>query len=248
VTSVFDDPQFNARLFFPRRDVTSCPPGAKDSFIKVGKVKLHTRTYAPPPPILATLLLFHGNGEMVSDYDDLVPEFLELGLEVVVFDYRGYGKSDGHPTFRTMLSDAIVQVQGTPRSRRRILFGRSLGAACAAEVASRHPPLIDALVLESGGSSIDSLVERRGMPVQTWSEEELVTFDPKPKLARCTVPTLVLHGAEDHVIPVHEAEAAYRALGSERKRLAVIPGRGHNDVSFSDAYWLALRSWVASLG
>ena len=246
--SLFDSPQFNERLFFPRSDTSPCPSGAKDSMLTVStrpRVRLHARTWGHREAT-ASLLLFHGNGEVVADYDDVVPDFLALGLEVTVIDYRGYGKSEGTPTLRTMLSDAVAVVEALPVPKKRLVFGRSLGAACAAELVSKGVPMAG-LVLESGGSDLAGLVARRGYPAPTFTEEELAVFEPKAKLAKCTVPTLVLHGAEDHLIVPAEAQGAFDALGTSQKKLVFIEGRGHNDVSFSDAYWDALKRWVGSL-
>ena len=66
--SIFDRDEFNDRLFFPRPDATPPPAGAIDRMIGVDGARLHVRSYAAPAAA-ATLLLFHGNGEVVSDYD-----------------------------------------------------------------------------------------------------------------------------------------------------------------------------------
>jgi hypothetical protein len=242
VSSLFDSPEFNQRLFFPRRAWSPCPSDARDAFVEVDAgVRLHWRTHlAPSAPL--RLVFFHGNGEVVADYDDVAGRFLALGLEVVFFDYRGYGQSTGTPSLRALYADAVKCLQQVPRDRPRIVFGRSLGAAAAAELAGREG-LSDGLVLESGGSDLGSLLARRGFAPYALDDEERAVFDPRPKLARCRVPALVLHGAEDELIPPSEAQGALDALGSTDKHLVLVPDRGHNDVSFNPAYWDALGAF-----
>ncbi|MFO0599551.1 MAG: alpha/beta fold hydrolase [Myxococcaceae bacterium] len=249
--SIFDTPEFNQRLFFPRPDTSPPPAGAEDLFIDVAPgVRVHARRHPAPKATRAELLLFHGNGEVVADYDDVVPSFARLGVQVTVFDFRGYGASTGTPTLRTALLDGVACVNAVPRvtGRPRVLFGRSLGAAVAAELAGQQPPLIDALVLESGGSDLERLLSRRGLREVRLTDAERATFDPRPKLARCRVPALVLHGDDDTLIEPVEARGSLAALGSPRKQLVLVPGRGHNDVSFAPEYWAALDEFLARLG
>jgi pimeloyl-ACP methyl ester carboxylesterase len=240
---LFDAAEFNQRLFFPRKSSSPCPPGARDAFVDVeAGVRLHARTHGNPSAKV-TLVFFHGNGETVADYDTLAPRFFALGLEPVFFDYRGYGQSTGAPMLRTLYSDAVKCLATVPRARPLLVFGRSLGAAAAAELAGRDG-LIDGLVLESGGSDLAGLIARRGFPPYVLSEEERAVFDPKVKLARCRVPTLVLHGEDDDLILPREAQGAFDALGCADKQLVFVPG-GHNDLSFSAEYWDALARFVA---
>lgn len=261
MSSLFDSAEFNQRLFFPRKSSTPCPPGARDSFVEVEPgVRLHARTHLNARAF-ATLVFFHGNGETVGDYDELASRFTALGLEVVFFDYRGYGQSTGVPTLRSLYADAVKCIATVERERPVLLFGRSLGAAASAEIAGREglranesarglranesaTRLIDGLVLESGGSDLAALVARRSFPPYTLSEEERAVFDPVVKLSRCRVPALVLHGRDDNLILPREAEVAFAALASQDKQLVLVPG-GHNDLSFSAQYWDALATFVA---
>ncbi|MFT3714180.1 MAG: alpha/beta fold hydrolase [Archangium sp.] len=243
MSSLFDSAEFNQRLFFRRKSSTPCPPGARDSFVEVEPgIRLHARTHLNATAF-ATLVFFHGNGETVGDYDELAARFTALGLEVVFFDYRGYGQSNGVPTLRALYADAVKCIATVERTRPVVLFGRSLGAAASAELAGRDG-LIDGLVLESGGSNLAALVARRGFPPYTLSDEERGVFDPVVKLSRCRVPALVLHGRNDDLILPREAEAAFAALASQDKQLVFVPG-GHNDLSFSREYWDALATFVA---
>lgn len=198
----------------------------------------------------ATVLLFHGNGEVVADYDAIAPRFHALGFALAVSEFRGYGQSTGVPTLRACISDAPLVLYAmrdelASRGGPLIVFGRSLGGHCAAEIAGRVPALCDAIVLESAGADPLALLARRGLTLsRDLTDEERQTFDPRVKLARCALPTLVLHGAIDTLIRPDEARANFAAIASTQKRLALIDARGHNDLSFSERYW----SELAQLG
>jgi len=104
MASLFDSPEFNERLFFPRPDRSRTPDGAIDLDVP-GDETLHVRWHRGPAGA-PTLLLFHGNGEIVSDYDRSAREFAAAGVGLAVMDFRGYGRSTGTPTLRSALSDA----------------------------------------------------------------------------------------------------------------------------------------------
>ena len=246
MASLFDSREFNQRLFFARPDVTPPPAHAID-FEVTTEVALHVRWHRRRTE-LPTLLLFHGNGEVVADYDESADRFADVGVNLAVMDYRGYGRSAGNPTLRTALADAhgvldaVRARSGTPL----IVMGRSLGSACANELYASSPASVGGFVLESGFVDLGALIRRRGltMPAEL-SHEELAAFDPIPKLARGNRPLLVLHGANDTMIAVDEAQRAFGAAGAQDKELVVIPNRGHNDVSLEVRYWEALAKLVA---
>lgn len=249
--SLFDRDEFNERLFFPRRDQSAPPAGSADLRIAVEPgISLHARVHSAPRARCA-VLLFHGNGEVVSDYDAIAPMFARLGCALTVVDFRGYGASDGEPTLRSLSRDASV-VAGVIREHFRslpmIVFGRSLGAHCASQVAGARPPVADALILESAATSLHTMAERRSMRLDApLSDDDRAALDPLPKLARCALSALVLHGTLDAIIHRDEAQRAFDAIASERKSLRWIERRGHNDISLSPEYWSAIQAFVDAL-
>ena len=106
MTSIFDSDEFNQNLFFPRLDNSVVPNRADDIFIKVEKnCNVHARCYKNSEAKF-TILFFHGNGEIVSDYNGLAEHFIRFGCEFIVCDFRGYGRSEGVPTLKSTLIDA----------------------------------------------------------------------------------------------------------------------------------------------
>lgn len=243
MSSIFDRAAFNDALFFPRRDTSPAPAGAIDLMIDVGDAQLHVRRHAAPHA-RCTLLLFHGNGEVVADYDGAAAEFAAAGAALAVADYRGYGKSTGAPTLRAVIADArpIAEAIGP-----HIVMGRSLGGAAAHELYARPIESMLGVILESTYADVAALIRRRGLDAPPLSEAERAQFDPLVKLPLGTLPLLVLHGARDHLIAAREADATLAAAGGKDKRLVLVPERGHNDVSFAEIYWSALAEFIARI-
>ena len=188
--SIFDSREFNQNLFFPREDFSSTPAGTEDHFIAVEPgLKVHARRY-PAPEAHLGLLYFHGNGEIVADYNDIAEFYAALGAELTVCDYRGYGQSDGAPSLRTVLADAHIvfdYFRGKLKAP-TVVMGRSLGSAPAIELCAQHPE-IAALVLESGYADPIPLVERRGLVISHITAEESALFNNSQKITHVTCPT-----------------------------------------------------------
>lgn len=245
--SIFDHDDFTDRLFFARTDASPPPAGARDHMVEVDGARLHVRVHGAPAAIGA-LLLFHGNGEVVADYDDAAAPFARAGVALAVMDYRGYGSSTGAPTLRTVISDARAVAEAI---QPRVVMGRSLGGLAAHELYARPVDSMAGVILESALFDLRSLILRRGLvPPASFSDDERATFEPAGKLALGRLPLLVLHGERDELIALDEARAAFAAAGTAAadKALVVVPRRGHNDISLGDNYWTAIAGFLASLG
>ncbi|HEU4406516.1 MAG TPA: alpha/beta fold hydrolase [Polyangiaceae bacterium] len=251
MTSLFDGEDFNRALFFPRREHTPPPPGARDLFVDVEGARLHVRLH-DGARLPALTLFFHGNGEVVADYDGLAGRYASSAASALaVVDYRGYGLSSGRPTLRRVIEDArpvLDAVRAAAGGRPLVVMGRSLGGACAAELCQHEHADVAGYVFESAAADLGGLVRRRGLATPAeLSADERATFDPLPKLARCARPALVLHGEDDRLIDAAEAAQSFDALAGCPRTLALVPGRGHNDLSVHPAYWQALTDFYAGL-
>ncbi len=246
VHSLFDSATFNERLFFPGGAQSPRPRGALDLMIAVPGAELHARWHRATAA-QATILLFHGNGEVVADYDSAARSFATAGAELLVVDFRGYGQSTGTPTLRDAIEDArrVVQRIGGELRRPLVVMGRSVGSACAAELYGAGLPELRAVIWESGSVDLAGLAARREMALPDGEDHSF--FDPRPKLRRGTLPLLVLHGAEDAIISVAEAQEAVAIAGSSDKTLVIIPERGHNNVASSERYWEAITAFVTKV-
>lgn len=228
------------RLFFPRPDVSEVPAGAEDRMLEVPSARLHLRRHAAHLPNV--ILLCHGNGETLAAWDAAGRAMASRGWSLVSWDYRGYGRSTGVPTFRRLLSDGasvLAEVQRWAPGR-LVLFGRSLGSRIAWELARG----VEAVIIDSGFTDVDAFARRRGIDPRALPEDERALIDPLPRIAEVRAPVLLLHGEEDQAIAIAEAEVAARACGGELVRL---PGVGHNDLYTHPRYDEALARFLARL-
>jgi hypothetical protein len=198
----------------------------------------------------ATVVYFHGNGGNIS-YAAWVGEALaRRGFDVLLFDYRGYGRSTGElDGERGLYADAEAAYRHVVESmrvepQRVVLYGQSLGSVAAADVAARHP--CGALVLESGLSSASDMAAT----IFPWLPRTLhrlakYRLDTVSKLSRVGCPVFVAHGDRDEIIPVEQGQRLY-AAAPEPKRLHVVAGAGHNDLTIAGGrpYLDALTEFV----
>ncbi|MHC1743574.1 MAG: alpha/beta hydrolase [Syntrophobacteraceae bacterium] len=234
-----DQPLVLERLFHPRPEWSAVISGvpAEDVLIDVaGGVRIGGRFHAVSKTA-PTILFFHGNGEIVSDYDDMGPVYNRMGINFFPVDYRGYGRSSGSPTVRAMMTDCHAIFEYVRRllaergySRHLILMGRSLGSASVLELASSHPEEIDALIVESGFAYAAPLLRLLGIDPDRIGFKEETGFRNVDKIGRFAAPTLVIHAEHDHIIPYSDGEALYAASRAPDKTLLKIPGADHNDI------------------
>lgn len=237
---VLDRPEVLGVLFYPRREigVPHLPPGVDAVRIPVADgISLGGKLFiaGPKAPLV---LFFHGNGEIASDYDTIASFYTELGLSLLVVDYRGYGTSDGTPTATALVRDALttferigdVLAEHSVQPERLYVMGRSLGSAAALEVASRAGNGLSGLILESGFAYTFPLIERIGFLQLPDAYEQKDGFGNLEKIDRVRLPTLIIHGERDWIIPIGDARALFEASPSADKKLVKVPGAGHNDL------------------
>ena len=181
------------------------------------------------------LLYLHGNEGNVSTNIGDIAALHELGYSVFMLDYRGYGRSEGAlPSEKTVYEDA-EDAWGYLRSRgiapaNVVIYGHSLGAAIAIELALHHPEA-GGLIVESGFTSIPDMAKLRPqyalLPTQLLNQQ----FDSIGKVNRLRLPVLYLHGTSDEVVPFRMGEELYRASGGEKRFVAVGGGLHDNNAA-----------------
>lgn len=237
--ALLDRPDVSSVVFYPRREwiMGTLPANAKDLMIPVEEgVSVGARFHAAGKAE-TTILYFHGNGEIVSDYDDLGPVYNQLGVNFFPVDYRGYGRSGGNPTVGAMMRDCHVihrfateYLKDNGYSGPLAVMGRSLGSASAVELASRHGSQIDGLILESAFAHTVPLLRLLGVNVDGLGLAEAGGFNNMDKVRSFHGPTLVIHAEKDHIIPFTDGQALYEASPSTEKMLLRIPRANHNDI------------------
>ncbi|SDL97186.1 hypothetical protein SAMN05192555_10879 [Franzmannia pantelleriensis] len=189
--------------------------------------------WIPAPEPRGSLLFFHGNAGNISHRLESIAQFQRLGLSVLIIDYRGYGRSEGRPSEDGTALDARAAWQWLRddaglAAEEIVVFGRSLGAAVAAELTAsleeqQAPPA--AVILESPFRSVPELAQRLYpfLPAR-WLAR--IDYPVERYVAQISAPLLVVHSRDDEVIPYAEGEAVY-AAASPPKQLLTIRG-GHN--------------------
>jgi pimeloyl-ACP methyl ester carboxylesterase len=231
-----DVPVVLQRLFHPRPE-SAAPTAAEELLIPVAPgAAIGARFYAAGPA-QPTLLFFHGNGEIVEDYEDLAPLYTQRGLNFLPADYRGYGRSTGVPTVSAMMADShvILEFAGDWLSRRGFtgpvaVMGRSLGSAAALELAASHPDRVDGLIIESGFALAGPLLNLLGVDAAALGFVEAEGFRNVDKIRQWGKPLLVIHAEYDQIIPFSDGLMLYEACPSREKTLLRVAGAGHNDV------------------
>ena len=241
-------------IYYPETALTGTPDHAgldfEDVWLRTADgVRVHA--WFVPGDSAITWLWFHGNGGNLSTrLENLRHVHLRLGVSGLLVSYRGYGLSEGVPSEEGTYEDAraglrhLLERSGVDRDR-IVYFGRSLGGAVAAKLATEQPPA--ALVLEASFPSVPRLAPRHfpwlGLPVL----RRLVPFryDTAAYLEAVKAPVLVIHGGQDDIVPIQFGREVFQAA-REPKEWYEVEGAGHNDVEpvGGDAYYRTLERFL----
>ncbi|HUW89291.1 MAG TPA: alpha/beta fold hydrolase [Candidatus Nanopelagicaceae bacterium] len=253
---LIDNPTISNVVFYPRKTKI---PEKLESNIKVLKFDIHdnisiggfffgAKTENP------TILLFHGNGEIASDYQYISHLFLDCNVNLAVVDFRGYGFSSGEPYFTSLISDAMPIYDAFKQYLAEMNYldslfvqGRSLGSVCAAEIGANNPPKLRGVIFESGFASIFNMMTnlfRISSPYLT--PDSLKEYSNDTRVQKFKVPTLIIHGTTDWIIPYTESQLLYQNLPNNvEKKLILINEAGHNNIlSFKQDYFSPLLDFV----
>lgn len=252
-----DRPEILQFVFYPRRDyLPDLPaPNVMSDTIPVGGGVAVSFSFYFGDRKYPNILFFHGNGELASDYIDIGAVFNSIGINLFAADYRGYGRSDGKPTLSDMITDAHHIFAGFKKvlkkngfSGKLFVMGRSLGSASAIELGYHYQAELSGLIIESGFINIFNLLSYLGFPLRSLG----ITLPEEPSGVRIAggihLPSLVIHGEHDSIVPLEEGRLLYASIGSEDKQMVVIPGVGHNSI-FSGGmgrYLGALKGFIAA--
>lgn len=190
------------------------------------------------------ILYFHGNLGDLSRWGEVVLPLTSYGYEVLVIDYRGYGKSTGKRSKASMLLDAetIYAHIATSRPQEEIIvYGRSLGGAFASHVAAEFSP--KKLILEAPFYSTSDVAKTFAWmyPLKSMIRFDFTNYEKIPQV-KC--PITILHGTEDVVVPVSSGKKL--AMTNESVDFIEIPGGGHNNLEDFKKYWDELEKLLAT--
>ncbi len=241
-------------LFQPSRGDPGVPPvlqgvgGRNIALTTADGIDIHAWWYeveGDGPGPVPSVLFFHGNAGDISHRTPIAEGLLREGLSVLLLEYRGYGGSGGKPSEKGFFQDALagwtflLEQEGDPA--RIVIFGRSMGAAVAARLAANQAP--GGLVLESAFTSLKAI----GQSVYPFLPGFLFSrlegrFATRDWVGRVDAPLLVIHGAEDELVPLAMGREVLDAGRGPKEWLAV-PRAGHNDV-----FWVGGSEYFRRIG
>jgi len=256
--SLLDRPEILMYLFHPRPESGQSLSSSDTTDIMIpveADIRIGARFHFSKKSA-CNILFFHGNGEIVADYDEFAQMVNHQGINFLAVDYRGYGRSTGHPTVSAMMRDchfifdyAIQWLKDKSYRGPLVLMGRSLGSASVLELASRYAHQIDGLIVESGFAFAGPLLHLLGINTTAIGFEEANGFRNVDKIASFKKPTLIIHAEQDHIIPVSDGQALFDACRAPHKSLLKIPGANHNDILIHGlkVYMEAIQKLVGQL-
>ena len=204
--------------------------------------------FIPHPESQFTLVWFHGNAGNISHRIDNIKLLHDkVKVNVFIFDYRGYGRSEGHASEAGTYLDGeaaldLLRKKLGVKSDKIILFGRALGAAVATEMATRF--INQGLILESPFISIAEMA-RIVLPFLPIRFLLQTRYDVETTITKIRVPLLVLHGDRDEIVPFSHGETIFDKA-PEPKKFFAIPGANHNDnyVVGGEIYFQQIKEFV----
>ncbi len=203
---------------------------AEQTFLRTDDgVRIHS-FFLPAPGASRALLFLHGNAGNASHRLPNAAELARLGCHVLLLDYRGYGLSEGTVSEAGVYADAraglsyLVETRGIPE-RRVVVFGRSLGAAVAVDLAADRQ--LAGVILESAFPSAEAVARAHFGPLASLARGR---FASDQKIGRVRSPLLFFHGDRDQIVAIALGRRLYQ-LAPEPKYFELIPGAGHNDTT-----------------
>ncbi len=242
-------------VYFPIRELAGCPADLgmqyRDAiFAAEDGVRLHG-WFVPRPGARHTFLILHGNGGNISHRLGWMCVLHDLGAHVLIFDYRGYGKSQGRPAEKGLYRDALAAYRWwsneCPEGQGAlVLVGESLGGAVAVHLAANVQ--VEGLILQSTFTSAWDMAKTI-LPLGLLQPLTVIRFDSASAIARVRCPKLFIHGTRDDIVPFRLGRRLYE-LAPPPKEFYEVRGAGHNDVIeiAGMEYAKRIKSFLSSLG
>ncbi len=239
-------------IYFPTTNINTNPNSVGLEYQSIifesnDKTKLHA-WYIPKKDAKTTILFLHGNAGNISHRLSSIELFNSLGMNVFIFDYRGYGLSEGSPSEQNTYDDAknawnYLLKDKNIKAENIIIFGRSLGGAIAAKLGSSAKP--KAIILESTFTTIKELAS----DVYPFVPEALIHFsyETTKYLKDINYPILVIHSEDDNIIPFKYGEAIFKNANEPKTFVKIRGDHNYGFLQSKDIYLPALKKFLQEL-
>ena len=235
----------------PSADSSAFRPGDSRYFLSVPAgtelQRLELWWLPHPDPAAPALLYLHGTLRHLQGNRHKIEALREAGFAVLAVDYRGWGQSTPMmPSEQSITQDAVLAwaelKRRTPRPGQRVIYGHSMGSGAAVALASQLPATdVDALILESAFTSFADVARSAGFWAGVLAGFNNERFASVDKIGQIHAPLLMLHGSQDHTVPIELGEKLF-AQANAPKQWTRIEGGGHSDLNSvaHDQYQAAL--------
>jgi uncharacterized protein len=237
-------------IYHPQREVGYTPEHAKliyenISIVTADGVKI-SGWWVPAQQARGTVLFCHGNGGNISGCLDTILIINRLRLNAFVFDYRGYGNSEGFPSEKGTYADAeaawnYLVTERKVNPNRIIIWGRSLGGAIAAMTAAKHRSGI--VIVESTFTSLKDLVHDRMSWVPSWVLANY-SYDTRHYLQEVDVPVLVIHSPDDEMIPFQHGKNLYDSISGPKAFLKIRGSHNRGYIDSIEVYESSINDFI----
>lgn len=236
--------QYDEQFYHPKKEWIDCELlPHEDIYFYPGQDTLHTIFCKPEGIPSATIFYLHGNFGNISYYAPYINTLVKAGYQLIMVDFRGYGRSSGRPTHQNIAADCqmvfdSLSYRNEVKNTKIILYGASIGTQPATKLAKDNQNKVNALILEGGMSSFAAIAlqyipagQRETVkpylifPYSTGTDIPAITHMPK----------LIIHSTEDEIVPYAQGEEVFQAAqepkifltckGKHLKALSVEPDR-----------------------
>lgn len=243
----------SSQVYVPGRTITATPESAgldyRDVTLKTADNIELSAWYIPAPVTdgAATVLFCHGNAGDNGDRITTIQTFHNLGFNTLIFDYRGFGLSQGSPSEAGTRLDALAawqyltdKLQQAPENI--IIFGRSLGGAVACQLATEVKP--QAIILEATFSSAPAMAKYRFpyLPVKMLCHFQ---YDNLAAIKNITCPVLVAHSRDDTVCPYNQARAIFETANQPKEFVEITGDHGGGGIDTHPHYRKILKKFLS---
>ncbi len=233
--------------------ISDCPENAEDiEFEMVDKTSLSCRFFLADQNA-PTLLYFHDSMEQRNKYNVIAKNYNQFNINFLLTSYRGIGKNSGNPGIASMMEDADsifhetnLLIQNKKLKGALFVMGTSLGCACAIDIAYNYGDFIKGIIIESGFCDTGPFLTGLGLDITQMGFTEDDGFKNREKMEEIKLPTFILHGSRDTLVPPAQAETLQAVSGARNKQFHIIPGadRGTMIEVGGDLYYQTMKSFV----
>lgn len=221
--------QMDDKFYFPKKDIRANEwKNTTERDIKIEHETLNTVLIKPLQKPKATIFLFHGSGGNISYYYPIATILVKSGFQVILVDFRGYGKSTGTPTHQNIATDGEIIFDKYMKMKALknlpiIIYGLSIGTQIATHIAQKNQARINGLILEGGMSSFADIAGYYAPQYKDYIDKNFINpYASKEDIKSINkIPKLIIHSTEDKEVPIEQAKIVFNNANEVKEFLEI---------------------------